>query len=69
VLADLPAAAEPVPLEELDGRAEQETARRVAAGRHLGDGLDEAAADPRDLVEGALEGLPGDALAAMFLST
>lgn len=54
-------------LEEFDGRAEQEPARRLAAGGHLGDGLDEAAADMGDLVERAFQRRPCDALAAMLL--
>jgi len=68
VLANLPAAGESVLLEEFDGRAEQESARRLAAGRHLGDGLDEAAAGMGDLVERALQRRPCDALAAMSLA-
>jgi hypothetical protein len=67
VLADLTAAGESVLLEEFDGRAEQETARRLAAGGRLGDGLDEAAAGMGDLVERAFQRRPCDALAAMFL--
>jgi len=67
VLANLPAAGESVLLEEFDGRAEQESARRLAAGGHVGDGLDEAAAGLGDLVESAFERRPRDALAAMFL--
>jgi hypothetical protein len=47
VLADLPPASESEVLEEFDGRAEQETARRLAAGGHPGDGLDKAAASLR----------------------
>jgi len=67
VLANLPAAGESVLLEEFDGSAEKETARRLAARRHLGDGLDEAAAGMGDLVERAFQRHPCDALAAMFL--
>jgi hypothetical protein len=53
VLANLPASGESELLEELDGRAEQETSRRLAAGGHLGNGLDEATAGMGDLVESA----------------
>ena len=67
VLADLATAGEPVLLEELDRGAEQEPARRLATGGHLGDGLDEPAAEPGDLVERALQAGPGDALTAMPL--
>src|SRR5262249_26786077 len=55
VLANLPAAGESELFEEFDGRAEQETALRRAAGGHLGDGLDEAAAGIGDLVESAFQ--------------
>ena len=67
VLADLAAAGESELLKEFDGRAEQEAARRLAAGGHLGDGLDKAAAGLGDLVERALKRRPCDALAAMLL--
>jgi hypothetical protein len=67
MLADLPAAGESVLLEEFDGRAEEEAARRLAAGGRLGDGLDEAAAGMADLVERAFQRCPCDALAAMLL--
>ena len=67
MLANLPTAGESMLLEEFDGRAEQEPARRLAAGGHLGDGLDEAAADMGDLVERAFQRRPCDALAAMLL--
>jgi len=53
VLANLPAAGKSVLLEEFDGRAEQEAARRLAVGGHLGNGFDEAAAGMGDLVERA----------------
>ena len=53
VLANLPAAGESALLEEFDGRAEQKPARRLPAGGHLGDGLDEAAAGMGDLVQRA----------------
>jgi len=56
VLADLPAAGESVLPEEFDRSAEQETARRLTADGHLGDGLDEAAAGMGDLFECALQG-------------
>ena len=67
VLANLPAAGEAELLEEFDGRAEQETAWRLAAGGHLGDGLDEATAGMGELVESAFQRRPCDALAAMLL--
>ncbi len=66
MLADLPDAGESVLLEEFDGRAVQETALRRAAGGHLGDGLDEAAAGLGDLVERAFQRRACDAVAAMF---
>ena len=58
---------EPVLLEEFDRRAEEEAALCLATGGHLGDGLDEAAAETGDLVERALQARPGDALTAMSL--
>src|SRR5215475_5698138 len=67
VLAYLPASGEPVLLEELDGRTEQETTMSLAARGHLGDSLNAATAGLGDLVEGAFQRRPGDALAAMLL--
>jgi hypothetical protein len=67
VLADLPAAGEAVLLEELDGGAEQEPARRIPPDGHLGNGLDEAATGAGDLVERACQRRPCDALAAVLL--
>ena len=69
MLANLPAAGESALLEEFDGRAEQETARRLAAGGHLGDGLDEAAAGMGDLVERAFQRRPCVPWPRCFLST
>src|SRR4051812_14549842 len=66
VLAHLPHAGEPVVLEQLDGRAEQEPALRDAAVGHLGDRLDEPAAGRGDLVERTAERGPGDAPTAML---
>src|SRR6266851_5493768 len=66
VLANLPAAGESALLEEFNGRAEQEMARCLAAGGHLRDGLDEAAAGLGDLVERAFQRRPCDALATKF---
>jgi hypothetical protein len=63
----MPAAGESALLEEFNGRAEQETARRLSSGGHLGDGLHETAAGLGDLVERAFQRRPCDALAAMFL--
>ena len=40
VLANLPSTGEPVLFEKFDGRPKQETALRLAAGGHLGDGPD-----------------------------
>src|SRR4051794_29489081 len=62
MLADLPAAAEAVLLQELHGRAEQEASRRLTTGGHLGDGLDQPPAGPGDLVERAFQPGAGDAL-------
>jgi hypothetical protein len=67
VLADLADAVKAVLLEKLDGRAEQEAALRLAAGRHLGDRLDKPAAEIGDLVERALQRRPRDALTAVPL--
>src|SRR5215467_15876860 len=55
VLANLPDSGEPVLLEELNRRAEQETARSLAVGGHLRDGLHEAAAGLGYLVERAFQ--------------
>src|SRR5581483_7508115 len=67
VLADLADPVEAVVLEQLDGRAVQEAALRLAAGGHLGDGLDKPAAAVCDLVERALERRPRDALTPVVL--
>ena len=67
VLTDAATPDEPVLLEELDRRAEEEAALRLATGGHLGDGLDEAAAKASDLVKRALQACPGNALTAMPL--
>src|SRR5215472_15505290 len=66
MLADLPDPAEPVVLEQLDGRAEQEPPNGFATSGHLGDRLDETATRCGDLLEGAAEGSPRDAPPAMF---
>src|SRR5215831_18652282 len=66
MLADLPDPAEPVVLEQLDGRAEQEPSNGFATSGHLGDRLDETATCCGDLLEGAAEGSPRDALPAML---
>jgi hypothetical protein len=55
VLPDLAPTREPVLLEQLDGRAEQESTLGFATGGRLGDRLDEAAAGSCDLRERALE--------------
>jgi hypothetical protein len=68
VLANLPVSGEPVLLEELDCDAEQETARSLAAGRHLRDCLDETAAGLGDLVNCTFHRGMGDSLAAMLLA-
>src|SRR5262245_20768029 len=67
VLAYLPATGEPVLLEELDGRTEQETTLSLAARGYLGDSFDAAAAGLGDLPECDFQCSPGDALAAMSL--
>src|SRR5215472_3128901 len=67
VLADLAGPGEPVLLEELDRRAEQEPARGLAAGGHLRDRLDQAAPVRGDLLKCAFQRRPGDSLAAMVL--
>jgi hypothetical protein len=67
VLAYLPDSGEPVLLEELDGRTEEETTLSLAARGHLGDSLDAAAAGRGDLAECAFQRRPRDALAAMLL--
>ncbi len=67
MLADASAPGEAVLLEELDRRAEEEAALCLATGGHLGDGLDEAAAETGDLIERSLQACPGDALTAMPL--
>ena len=67
MLADAATPDEAVLLEELDRRAEEEAALCLATGGHLGDGLDEAAAETGDLVERPLQACPGDALTAMPL--
>src|SRR5215471_9594008 len=66
MLADLPDPAEPVVLEQLDGRAEQEPPNGFATSGHLGDRLDETATRCGDLLERAAEGSPRDALPAML---
>jgi len=67
VLANAATPGEAVLLEELDGRAEEEAALCLATGGHLGDGLDETAAETGDLVERPLQARPGDASTAMPL--
>src|SRR4051812_2049942 len=67
VLAYLAGTGEAELFEEFDGRAEQEAAGGFAAGGHLGDGLDAAAAGVGDLVESAFQRRPRDAMAAMPL--
>ena len=67
MLADAATPGEAVLLEELDRRAEEEAALCLATGGHLGNGLDEAAAEAGDLVERPLQACPGDALTAMPL--
>ena len=67
VLADLPSSREPVLLEQLGGRAEQEPALGLPSGGHLRDHFDEAAAGSGDLGECALQPRPRDAAAAMAL--
>src|SRR5262245_46767433 len=67
VLSDLANPVETVLLEELDRRAKEEASLCLAACGHLGDGLDEAAAETGDLVERPLQACPGDALPAMPL--
>src|SRR3981189_1140299 len=64
--ADPPVAGEAELFEEFDGRAEQEPAWRLAAGRHLGDGLDKTSACLGDLAERALARRPREALATVF---
>src|SRR5215469_163170 len=66
VLADLADPAEPMVLEQLDGRSEQEPAVCLAAGCHLGDCFDETATSGRDLLECAAKRRPGDALPTML---
>ena len=51
VLADAATPREAVLLEELDRRAEEEAAVCFTTGGHLGNGLDEAAAETGDLVD------------------
>src|SRR5690606_4458753 len=65
VLADLPDAAEPVLLEQLDGPAPEEPPVCLAPGGHLGYGLDETAAGACDLVQRALQRGSGHALATV----
>ena len=67
VLADLPSHREPVLLEQLGGRAEQEPALSLPSGGYLGDRLDETAAGGGDLGERALQPGPRDSAAAMAL--
>src|SRR5512132_3152912 len=67
VLADLPSPREPVLLEELGGRAEQEPALSLPSGGNLGDRLDETAAGVGDLGDCALQPGPRDSAAAMAL--
>ena len=55
MLTDAATPDEPVLLEELDRRAEEEAALCLATGGHLGDGLDEAAAETGDLIERSLQ--------------
>jgi hypothetical protein len=67
VLAHLPAPTESVLLEQLGRRAEEKPARRLAAGGHLGDGLDNPAAGTGDIIERALQRGPRDSLATVPL--
>src|SRR4029453_8977420 len=67
VLAELPSPREPVLLEELGGRAEQEPTLSLPSGGNLGDCLDETAAGGGDLGERALQPSPRDSAAAMAL--
>src|SRR6185369_2159202 len=67
VRAELPPAGEPGLLEQLHGGGEQESRRRVPAGGHLGDGLDEPAAGQRDQVERPGQRRAGDAVAPVLL--
>jgi hypothetical protein len=67
VLAHLPSPREPVLLEQLDRRAEQEPALSFAAGGGLGDRFDKAASSGGNLLESALESGSCDPLATMAL--
>ena len=67
VFADLADAGEAVLLEKLGRGTEEETALCLAAGGHLGNGLDKPAAELGDLVERAFQRRPRDALTAVFL--
>ena len=67
MLADLPASGEPIPLEQLRGRAEQETALSLPPGCHLGDRLDQTATGGCDLSERTLQPGLRDSPAAMAL--
>src|SRR5688500_19075232 len=67
VLADLPSPREPVLLEQLDGRAEQETILSIATSGYFGDRLDKAAAGGGDLRNRAFEPGSRDPLATVPL--
>src|SRR6266568_2116675 len=67
VFADLADTGEAVLIEKLGCGAEEEAALCLAAGGHLGNGLDTPAAELSDLVERAFQRRPRDALTAVFL--
>lgn len=67
MLPELPAPLEAEVLEELDGRAEEEAALRLATVGDLRDRFDETAAGGRNLLERAFDREPRDPLPAVSL--